>query len=186
MLFLRSSRQARYSAAYTLLELLVTFAILATLAGLAVVNVLPLFAESKRSTAVQDIKSIERAIALYQIDHGHLPARLEDAMDPVPTDPWGQPYQYLRIADGGPADGPGKSGGGKGKGKGKGDDQGQGGCGGKGKFRKDRFLVPINSDYDLYSMGPDGASRAPLTAAASRDDIIRGNNGSFIGPASAF
>ena len=31
----------------------------------------------------------------------------------------------------------------------------------QGKFRKDKNIVPINSDYDLYSMGPDGASGGP-------------------------
>ena len=72
------------------------------------------------------------------------------------TDPWGNPYQYIPIGKG------------------------------KGGFRKDRFLVPINTDYDLYSMGPDGASVGPLTAAPSRDDIIRANDGGFIGLASEF
>ena len=52
-----------------------------------------------------------------------------------------------------------------------------------GKKRKDKSLHPLNSDYDLYSMGPDGRSVSPLTAKASRDDIIRANNGGFIGVA---
>ena len=52
--------------------------------------------------------------------------------------------------------------------------------------RKDRFLVPLNTDYDLYSMGKDGESTAPLTARQSRDDIIRADNGGFIGLASEF
>jgi general secretion pathway protein G len=42
-------------------------------------------------------------------------------------------------------------------------------------------MVPINTDYDLYSMGKDEASTAPLTARASLDDIVRANNGGFIG-----
>lgn len=52
--------------------------------------------------------------------------------------------------------------------------------------RKDHNLVPLNTDYDLYSSGPDGASVGPLTAKASRDDILRANNGRFVGPASAY
>jgi general secretion pathway protein G len=71
-------------------------------------------------------------------------------------DPWGNPYQYAPIGKG------------------------------KGGFRKDRFLVPINTDYDLYSMGADGASVGPLTAAPSRDDIVRANDGGFVGLASEF
>lgn len=54
------------------------------------------------------------------------------------------------------------------------------------KPRKDRFLVPINSDYDLYSMGKDGESVAPLTAAKSRDDIVRAANGTYVGLAENF
>ena len=52
--------------------------------------------------------------------------------------------------------------------------------------RKDHNLVPLNTDFDLYSMGPDGESASPLTAKASRDDIIRANNGSYIGTATNY
>ena len=43
------------------------------------------------------------------------------------------------------------------------------------------FLVPLNSDFDLYSMGPDGESEPPLSRPVSRDDIIVANDGDFIG-----
>jgi general secretion pathway protein G len=55
-----------------------------------------------------------------------------------------------------------------------------------GQVRKDKNLVPINADFDLYSMGKDGASVPPLTAQASRDDIVRGSNGRFVGLGSDF
>ena len=61
-----------------------------------------------------------------------------------------------------------------------------GGNGSKGKPRKERFLHPINSDYDLYSMGKDGESVEPLTAKKSHDDVIRANDGSFVGLAVEF
>ncbi len=64
--------------------------------------------------------------------------------------------------------------------------QGGGGNASKGKPRKDRFLHPINSDYDLYSMGKDGESVEPLTAKKSHDDVIRANDGSFVGLAVEF
>jgi general secretion pathway protein G len=57
---------------------------------------------------------------------------------------------------------------------------------GTGQMRKDRFLVPINSTYDLYSKGKDGRSVMGLTANDSRDDIIRANDGAFIGLASDY
>jgi general secretion pathway protein G len=59
-------------------------------------------------------------------------------------------------------------------------------CGGIGGARKDRFLVPINSDFDIYSMGRDGQTIAPLTAPKSHDDIIRASDGGFYGLAAYF
>jgi len=61
-----------------------------------------------------------------------------------------------------------------------------GGGGGPTQPRKDRFLVPINSDFDLYSMGKDRDTVAPLTAKVSQDDIVRANDGAFVGLASEF
>jgi len=49
------------------------------------------------------------------------------------------------------------------------------------KARIDHQLHPINCDYDLYSKGADGKSTAPLTAKISQDDIIRANNGGYVG-----
>jgi len=46
--------------------------------------------------------------------------------------------------------------------------------------------VPLNSTYDLYSKGKDGASASPLTAKASADDVIRANDGGYIGLASGY
>ena len=56
----------------------------------------------------------------------------------------------------------------------------------RGQMRKDRNLVPINSDYDLYSMGKDGKSSPSIIAKPSLDDIIRASNGSFVGLAANF
>ena len=65
-----------------------------------------------------------------------------------------RPNQYLNIAAAGP---------------------------GNGAVRKDGKLNPLNSDFDLYSVGADGESMGPLSAVKSRDDIVRANNGAFIG-----
>ena len=45
---------------------------------------------------------------------------------------------------------------------------------GPGGARKDKFMVPLNTDYDLYSVGADGDSVGPLSAKKSKDDVIRG------------
>jgi len=55
------------------------------------------------------------------------------------------------------------------------------GAGTAGQARKDRNLVPINSDFDLYSVGRDGQSAPALTAKVSQDDVVRANNGGFVG-----
>jgi general secretion pathway protein G len=51
----------------------------------------------------------------------------------------------------------------------------------KTQLRKDDELVPLNSDFDLYSLGPDGESALALPAAPSHDDVVRAGNGSYIG-----
>jgi general secretion pathway protein G len=52
--------------------------------------------------------------------------------------------------------------------------------------RKDHKLNPINSDFDLYSMGRNGTSQTQISQKDSLDDIIRANNGGFVGLASDF
>jgi general secretion pathway protein G len=44
----------------------------------------------------------------------------------------------------------------------------------------------INSAYDLWSDGPDGTSQLSLGDPASQDDIIRANDGAFIGKATDY
>lgn len=82
----------------------------------------------------------------------------------------------------------GNAAGGAGQGAAGGAGRAGGGGGGSimGEVRKDRFQVPINSDFDLYSSGPDGQSRGPLSAPVSRDDILRANDGAFYGVAEDF
>ncbi len=105
--------------------------------------------------AIGDIGSISIAIERFDIkNNGRLPNSLDELLMDVPFDPWGAPYQYLNIVAAGP---------------------------GNGGFRKDGKLNPLNSDFDLFSVGADGESMGPLSAAKSRDDIVRANNGAFIG-----
>ena len=81
------------------------------------------------------------------------------------------------------------TGGDTGKGKGKGDDTGGGEDGGGdsiGEARVDSNDYQINFDYDLYSMGRDGKTNKELSHNDSEDDVIRGKDGSFIGPVSKY
>jgi general secretion pathway protein G len=41
--------------------------------------------------------------------------------------------------------------------------------------------LPLNSDYDLYSSGADGASDPVVANPVTKDDIVRSNDGGFAG-----
>ena len=57
---------------------------------------------------------------------------------------------------------------------------------GNGGARKDQFNVPINDDFDLWSVGADGQTNQSLMSPLARDDIVRGNNGGFVGLAADY
>ncbi len=145
--------------AFTLLELLVTIAIIGIASTIAVPSYREYVERADVAQAIADIYRVDVAMATFETANlGRLPDSLADIGMGGLLDPWGNPYQYLNIST----------------------------VKGKGKLRKDHNLVPINSDYDLYSMGKDGRSVSPLTAKHSRDDIIRAGNGRFVGKATDF
>ncbi len=154
---LRTFRKCRLSG-FTVIELLITCAVLLTITALAVPNLLAAIERARVARAVADIHTIGIAVLGYEVINHQFPDTLDQVGYGANVDPWGQPYQYLSFAD----------------------------VNGKGKMRKDRFLVPINSNFDLYSMGKDGKSVPPLTASASKDDVIWANDGGFIGLASDY
>ncbi len=55
-----------------------------------------------------------------------------------------------------------------------------------GAPRVDRFGVQINTTYDLYSVGRDGTSAVSLNAGTSLDDVVRANDGGFLGSGSKY
>jgi len=52
--------------------------------------------------------------------------------------------------------------------------------------RRDRYMFPLNTDYDLFSLGPDRQTAVSLGHALGQDDVIRANNGGFFGLASEY
>ncbi len=52
--------------------------------------------------------------------------------------------------------------------------------------RRDRYAFPLNTDYDLFSIGPDRSSATSIGHALSQDDVIRANDGGFFGRASKY
>jgi len=143
----------------TLIEIMIAVAILGLLSAIG----LPMYENYRYRTMVAEAQSDLMFLGLqidqYKLEHdGELPADLGDIGQAGYVDPWGNPYGYLNLT--GPHN--------------------------PGMVRKDKNLVPINSDFDLYSKGKDGASQPPLTAKASRDDIVRANDGRYIGIASDY
>ncbi len=60
------------------------------------------------------------------------------------------------------------------------------GGGGPEQAKVDANNNPLNWDFDLYSMGKDGVTHKRINQTKSLDDIIRGDNGNFIGPVSKY
>tara|TARA_R110002072_G_scaffold4174_2_gene29425 strand:+ start:10863 stop:11606 length:744 start_codon:yes stop_codon:yes gene_type:complete len=52
--------------------------------------------------------------------------------------------------------------------------------------RRDRFMFPLNTDYDLFSLGPDHQTAPSLGESVGMDDVIRANNGGYFGLASNY
>ena len=143
-----------------MIEVMIAIAIIGILASIAAPNYVKYKEKARFAVAKTEMKLIEKEIMNYWADNGVLPEGLVDiGMDKV-LDPWGRPYNYLKIF---------------------GSDDDKDDKDKKGKPRKDHSLHPINTDFDLYSVGKDGKSAAPLTAKISQDDIIRANNGGFMG-----
>jgi general secretion pathway protein G len=148
-------------AGFTLIEILIVLALIGTLSMIIVPRLLGYTQRNRDLQAIVDITRMSVDIDQYVMDYNTPPDSLADVGYDTLRDPWGNPYQYLKIFD---STDPGM----------------------EGHRRKDHSLVPVNSDYDLYSMGADGDSQPAFTSTASRDDLVRASNGGFIGPVSEF
>ena len=69
------------------------------------------------------------------------------------VDPWGNPYRYL-VVDG---------------------------LGNSGPVRKNKNLVPVNGQYDIYSIGKDGQTASPLNSTTGGDDVVMAAGGLYFG-----
>ena len=140
---------------FGLIELLVVLVIAGLLLTLAVPAYNGYTERARVARAIGEIGAISLAIDRYRLHNDdQLPMALNQLQYDVTNDPSGRPYVYLNI----PAAGLGAGG-----------------------LRKDGKLNPLNTDFDLFSVGRDGAYAGPLSAKKSEDDVVRANNGAFIG-----
>ena len=143
------------SKGFGLIELVVALVIATMLVTLAIPSYQRFVDNAKVSAAIGDIAELSLAVESFRLNNNdRIPLTLDEIGVPVSLDPWGRPYEFLNI----PAAGTGKGG-----------------------LRKDGKLNPLNTDFDLYSIGKDGRSASPLSAKHSHDDVVRANNGAFIG-----
>ncbi len=149
-------RTPRHSG-FTLIEIFLALAAVTIMAAIAIPSYQSTINKARNGQAIKDIYHIDIMLERYRsVNQYQLPPDLASLGAPIPLDPWGNAYVYLNIEAGAS----------------------------KGKVRKDKRLNPLNSDYDLYSLGADGRTALPLTAAKAQDDIVRAGNGSFVGLAS--
>jgi general secretion pathway protein G len=147
----------RCARGFTFVEILIALAIVAVLLFVATPSYSSYRERTRLNQAIVDIVAISAQVKAYELDNRAYPDNLLQ-VGASKLDPWGRPYVYHPL-------------------HGKGD---------KVQARKDKNLVPINTDFDLYSVGKDGESRAPLHAKWSRDDVVRANDGAFVGLASDY
>jgi general secretion pathway protein G len=158
----RSTPRPARRRGFTLLELLMALTVVGLLAAIALPSYAVIIQRQKVAEAGRELQEIAMAIERYRTTRFELPDTLTElGVDAdLREDPWGRQYQFLSFNSSLP--------------------------GIAGLIRKDHNLHPLNTEFDLYSLGKDGQSRPPLTAASSRDDVIWARDGGFVGIAEDF
>ena len=143
---------------FSLLEIAIVLSIAGILIAIAVPGMESYILRNRVAQAVVEINDMSTKIRQYEVAKAALPNTLADAGFGGKVDPWGRPYEYFNLRT----------------------------AAGNGQARKDKKLAPLNSDYDLYSVGPDGITQSSLGNSASRDDVVRARDGGFVGTAEEF
>jgi general secretion pathway protein G len=139
---------------FSLVELITVMGVVAALATMALPAYTGYLKSVKNGRCVADLRTIDKAVTAYTLDNGNPPPGNNLSIIGVAStqlDPWGRAFIYQNLAAAGAAP------------------------------REDFLGNPLNTDYDLYSMGADGASAPSYADPTSGDDIARFNNGMFIG-----
>jgi general secretion pathway protein G len=144
-----------YQNGFTLIEILIVMGIMGVLAGISIPVYFNYIHRAKIAKAAAEIRIIEKEILAFEIgsDADILPVTLAQIELDGMLDPWGNPYQYYNVAT----------------------------ATGNGIRRVDGAANPINTDFDLYSLGRNGITNPSITDVDGQDDIVYANNGRFVG-----
>jgi general secretion pathway protein G len=153
----RMPPRSRRGSGWTLVELMMVVALIGVLSTVALPRYLDYRDRIRVETARKHIVIMSTAIMEYRQEHGEYPESLVAVGMFSMKDPWDRPYAYYNIE-----------------------------ANGKGHARKDRALNPLNTDFDLYSVGRDGKTKGQISNRDSLDDVIRARDGGFIGLAADF
>ncbi len=93
----------------TVLELLVSMAVIAVLASIAIASWINFEHRAKQRSTMADMRTLSRAIESYSVDHGRLPddssgvsgwvtaGSVDDSQRLPVADHWGTPYHYVVV-----------------------------------------------------------------------------------------
>ena len=152
----------------TLIELLAAMAIVAILATFATYlfggnglncdepNGRPSYTMRAKIAAITaDIGEIKLKAERFDLNNGRYPLSLAEIGMEGKTDPWGNAYVFTDLTT----------------------------INGVGKARKEHNLHPVNTYFDIYSLGPDGRTATPFTSQLGKDDIVMAADGNYFGAA---
>lgn len=145
------------SKGFTLVELIVVAGILGVLATLAMPAYDYIRKSARATTIGSELSGLQTEIVAYNLENGSYPNLITDVNTLIRNDPYGRPYEYLRIDTAPP-----------------------------GSERENGFGLALNTDFDVYSLGEDGLSAQDIDDPDSLDDIVRASDGGFFGLGATF
>ena len=153
------SNRIRRCRGVTLMELMATLALLGTLAAFAIPAFSGYAERARINAAIGDIGRYSIEVHRWRTNNGGaFPDTLADLAAVgvvINPDPWGNAYVYEDAA-----------------------------TAVAGTMRT-QAGNEVNTEFDLYSRGPDGASAVSLTDGDSLDDVVLARDGAYVGKAEA-
>jgi general secretion pathway protein G len=137
---------------FTLIEIVIVVAIVAVLSAIAVPNYLSMKEKAIFNDTIVILRELSAKIDLWAMEEDRYPSTLAEAGLETIKDEWENDFIYN------PFD-----------------------TAVKKTLRKYKNEHPINTDYDLLSLGKDGLTDTNIQKNECDDDIIRANNGGFYG-----